>query len=263
MSIVAADLPLFLPATLATSLTAPTSIGGATTATQITGSSIGEVLFAMSANTYGGATKTQYGKLFQGNAHATIDLTSAVMFLDNAMDDSAGGYVTTAVSTSASDGSNVTLRVIGETVSADAQDEFAMNGTTAATGSTTLASRWCCELRDTSTGALTPAVGTISIKENGVVIAILSPGMCSVTAEIKFGLAATLNDTATTTDASTAPGGISFAKPRTAAAGTAVANSGTLTALAEQGVWLKWECRDGRRASADVEIYLRCQGETT
>lgn len=263
MPIVAADLALYLPTTLATSLTAPTNIGGAASGTKITGSSIGEVLFAMSANTYGGATKTQYGKLFQANDHATIDLTSAVLWLDNGMDDSAGGYVTTAVSTSEEDGSNVTLRVIGETVSADAQDDFALNGTSTATGSVTFAERWVCELRDTDTGALTPAVGTISIKENGVTIAVMHPGQSTVTAEITFGKAATLGDTATTTDASTAPAGISFAKPRTAATGTAVANSGTLTASTKQGIWLKWECADGRRASADVEIYLLCQGDTT
>lgn len=262
MSVTAADLALYLPSVLATSLSAPSNIGGAASATKITGSTIGEVLFAMAANAASGGDKTQYGKLFQAN-DGDEDLTDAVMWLANGMDDSDGtGYTTTAQSTSAADGSNKTLRVIGNDSTGDAQDEFALAGTSVATGSIAFEERWAVELRDTSTGALTPAAGTITIKENGVTIAVIPPGAYSATAEIDFGLAATLDDTATTTNAATAPSGITFARPRTVGAGTAVANSGTLTSGTMQGLWLRWTCAEARRPSPDIEIYPLCEGDT-
>lgn len=262
MPITSANLPLFLPSVVGTSLTAPTNIGGATTATAITGGSIGELLFAMAGNAFGGADKIQYQKFFQGNTHGSLALTDAVIWIHNGMADSAGGYVTTAVSTSALDGSGKYLRVIGNDATADAQDEIDMAGTTTATGTIVFNKRWVVTLHDGVTDALTPSAGTITIYENGVAIAIIPPGAYSCTGEVKIGLKNALNDTDTTTDASTAPTGITFSRPRTVATGLAVANSGSLTAGAEQGGWIEWTCNDGRRASNDVEVYILCEGTT-
>jgi hypothetical protein len=264
MSVVSADLKLFLPTTLATSLTSPSNIGGAATSTQITGGSLGEVLFAMSAEALGGSDKIQYGKAFQGNTNGSTALTSAKMWLANALDQVAGNHVITASSTSPLDDSTRTLRAIGNNATpADAQDEFSMNGNSTVTGAITMSQIHAIELRATSGGALVAAVGTISIYKNGTLIGIIPPGAYSATAEIDMGLASTLDDTATTTNAGTAPSGITFTRPRTSSGGIAVANSGSLTAGAKQGFWLRWTLADGRRPSSDIEIYPLIIGETT
>lgn len=260
MSVASADLKLKLPTVLATDFTTA-DIGGAKTSTVITGATVGEVLFAMAANTSGG-NRLQYGKLFQDNESAD-DLSSAVQFLANGMDDlDTDGYVLTIQSSSTADGSNLTARCIGNDSGGDAQDEFGLAGTSVASGSIVFEYGAVIEFRDTVTGALTPLTGYATVRHNGVIVAIAPPGSYSVTAEIKFGLAATLNDSATTADAATAPSGISFAKPRTAAAGTALANSGVLTGGDAQGIWLLWTCAENRRPSADVEIYLLCEGDS-
>jgi hypothetical protein len=249
-----ADLGLYLPTVVGTTLAAPADIGGAASATKITGGAVGELLFAMSSNLSGGGNKVQRQKAFQAN-DATADLAAAVMWIDNLMDVSAGGFITTAQSTSSLDGAGKYLRIIGNDASADAQDEFPLAGTSVATGGVTFADRWCATLHDLVTDALTPAAGWISLFENGVAIAVMPPGAYSVTAEIEIGLESTLDDTNTAADAGTDPAGITFSRPRTIADGLAVANSGTLTAGSKQGFWLRWTCAEARKASADVEIY--------
>lgn len=265
MPIVQADLVLVLPSVVATSFSTA-NIGGAKTTTEITGGSIGEVLFTMPANAGSGGTKTQYGKLFYKNKHATLPLTSAKIWMANACDQGASGYVTQAVSSNASDNSTKKLRVIANDNAgspAPAQDEIQMNGTTTVTGSIQMTTRCVAELRENNSGsALTPAAGDISIIVNGVTVGIIPAGAYSCVFEIDAGLQNALDDTATTSNAQTAPAGITFTRPRNEAGGLAVANSGSLTAGSGQGIWLRWQSLQDRKPSSDVEIHLTIKGDT-
>ena len=256
------DLPLYLPAVVGTSLTAPADIGGAASATKITGGAIGELLFAMSANALGGADKEQTQKFFQANDHESQDLTNAVMWLDNHMTQPSGNKVTRAQSTSNLDGAGKYLKVIGNNnVPADAAEEFQLAGTTLASGVTAFSKRWSVTLHDLETNALVTADGFISIYHDDELIAVMRPNAHSVTSEISIGLADELDDVETFDDAGSAPAGITFSQPRTPEDGVAVANSGVLPAGSKQGGYLLWVCADGRRPSTDVETYPLIKGD--
>lgn len=259
-----ADLKLYQADDMPTSLTAPAPSGGAIGATQITGSTIGEVFFTMASAASGGGSKVQYSKVFWFNDHATDDLSSAKVYIANALDTpAAGNNLMSGLSSSASDNTTKKLRWIGEDSAGDpAYEDTTMNGTTEVTGAAQFnANLAAVELRLVSGGALTTAAGDITIKKNGTTLGIIPAGYSSAICEVDIGLEAALDDTATTTNPGTAPGGITFSRPRTYAGGLAVANSGVLTAQSGQGVWVKWTELEERLSSPDLQIVFAIQGD--
>lgn len=250
MPIVAGDLKLYQATTMPTSLTAPTSIGGAISANQITGGAVGEALFTMPA---GGSPQTQYTKVFFKNTHGTDTLSNAKIYIANAcIAGDSGNYTHSLQSTSASD--TGTCRVIGEdSGGSPASETITMTGTTLAAGATTFSTHAAHVLS-------TPAVGTITIRRNGNVIGYIPPGRSSAVSEIDFGVEGSLNDSTTTTDASTAPSGISFSRPSTYATGVAVFGD-DLAPGDRQGIWLRWIQQENRPTTTDVEIALEIAGD--
>jgi hypothetical protein len=103
------------------------------------------------------------------------------------------------------------------------------------------------------------AAGNITVTR-GADLGVIPAGYWSATSEVEFGLEATLGTSATTADAATAPTGISFARPRAEADGTALA--GQLAAGSTQQVWWRWTLAEQARASADIQVVLRWSGET-
>lgn len=258
-----ADLKLYKAASMPTSLTAPAPMGGAKSSTQITGSAIGEIFFTMAAAGSGGGAKIQYSKVFWWNDHASDDLANAKVHIANALDTpAAGNNLMSGVSAGSGDNNTKKLRFIGKnSAGVPAFEDVTMNGTTEVTGAAQFSEIHAVELRLVSGSALTTAAGDITIKKNGVTLGIIPAGYSCAIAEVDIGLAATLDDTATSTNPGTAPAGITFSRPRDHAGGLAVANSGTLTHQTGQGVWLKWTCAEERLSSPDLQLVLKLQGE--
>lgn len=261
MPVSSSEIKQYQPATPASSFST-SNVGGAISATEITGASTGEVFFTMAANSSGGGTRTQYAKSFVKNNNTTSDLTSTVIYVANSLDVVVSNGTVSVVSDSASDGSSKFVRVIGYDGSSAAQTEdITLNGTTTTTGALTFSKVHRVELRLVSGSALTTASGNITITR-GSALGILPAGYRTVTAEVDFGLEATLNGSTTITDASTDPG-VTFARPNTAAEGTAVANSGSLTSEDAQAIWWRWQLAELASPSSEVQVVVGVRGITS
>lgn len=265
MSYASGDLKLYLPATPLLAWSPPTAlVGGAKSATQITGASISELHVTMPSALDGGGTRYQYAKWFVTNTSSTNDLTAGTINLPLAIDDSpAGPFTVSATSDSASDDNTRKIRYIGtDTFDAPLQFEVTSSGLTEAVSSDDMNSLIAVECRNVSTGALVASVGNQTIKCGSTVVAVLLAGYYSMTSEIKIGLVATLDDTTTTTDGATAPSGITFTKPRTVAAGIAMANSGALGHGVSQGGWSRWAVSEMRKPSMDIQVVIQPDAST-
>lgn len=263
MSVTTSELKLYKATTMASSFST-SNIGGAISANEITGSSIGEVFFTMSANTSGGGSKVQYAKVFYKNTNSTDDLNNAVFYLANSLDDVGSNGIVSIVSDSTSDTSTKKVKVIGYDGSSNAQTEdITLNGTTTANGLLTFSAVHRVEVQLVSDGSLTTPSGNITVTR-GSALGIVPAGYHTATSEVSFGIPTTLNDTATTTDASTAPGGITFAKPNDTASATAItAGSGHLTHGDAQGMWFKLNVAELASPSSEVYVITTVRGTTS
>jgi hypothetical protein len=242
------------------------TVGGAISASEV-GGTIGEIFHVRTAPAgEEGETLYQYKKSFVANDNADTDLTNAVLFLANALDDvgAEGEGLVSATSTSADDDDTKYIRVIGEDDEDDViTEEIALDGTDEVTGASTFYKVFWVELRLVSSGALTTAAGDISIEVDGVEIGIIPAGQNCALGIVGIGLEDSLDDTNTTANAVTAPGGISFSKPRTAGTGLAVVNSGELSYGSAQGVWWKQAVEGGLVPAGDLTVCLDWEGNTT
>lgn len=263
MAVIASEMKLYAPATVATSFST-SNVGGATTATEVTGSSLGEILFAMSSAAAAGGDTVQYGKVFEGNSNGTDQIDSYGVWLINGLDDTSVSSAITLVSSSASDSSTYTVRLIGKNSSGDAiQEDLTLNGTTNVVSTLSYIGKIRLEYRVTSGLALGTAVGNITATHNATVIGTIPAGAESANNEVSIGLAAAFDtaDTATITDASTAPASVSFSRPRTSAAKLLVdGGAGTMTAGQEQGIWIRWTVAELMNPSQRVRAYISGEG---
>ena len=262
MSVTAGDIKHYQAQTMAANFTT-SNIGGAIkTAAQIQGSILSEVLFTMASATAGGGAKVQHASSHIKNTNGSDALTSALAWLANALDDVASDGTASFASSSADDDSTRKVRILGlDDAGTPTQEDLPLNGTSTVTSLTSWSAIHRVELRLVSGGALAAAVGDITVTR-GADLGVIPAGYWSATSEVEFGLEATLGTSATTADAATAPSGISFARPRTEAGGTALANAGLLAAGATQQVWWRWTLAEQARPSADIQVVLRWSGET-
>jgi hypothetical protein len=260
MSVTPLQLKLLQALTMATSLTTA-NVGGGVSTVEILATVIGEVLFTMSALPEGEGDLTQYNKAFYKNTNTTDDLTDAKIWLPNALSDGpVGNYPNSAQSSSADDGSAKKVRWLGYDALGDpVQSEKILNGTTLVTDTVDMSEVHGAELRSVATGALVAAAGTITLRRNGETYGVIPPGYSSANSEVAIGLAASLNDTATTTNATTAPSGITFSRPRTFETGLAVAGD-DLTSEDSQGIWFRWVQAERRKPSADMQCVVGIRG---
>jgi len=261
MSVTAGDIKHYQAQTMAANSTA-SNIGGAiNTGAQIQGSILSEVFFTMASATAGGGARVQHASSHIKNTNATDSMTSGLAWLANALDDVASDGTASFVSSSADD-STRKVRILGlDDAGTPTQEDLPLNGTSTVTSLTSWSAIHRVELRLVSGGALAAAAGDITVTR-GADLGVIPAGYWSATSEVEFGLEATLGTSATTADAATAPSGISFARPRTEAGGTALANSGLLAAGATQQVWWRWTLAEQARPSADIQVVLRWSGET-
>lgn len=242
-------------------------IGGAPTANIINGSSVGEAHFSMGSSMEGGGSKVQRSKLFYINESTTDDLTSAKIYIANALDTVAGNDEWRFVSDSADDDDSddgITYRGIGfDTAGDPLQEEVVGNGTSEVLSLADFSVRGRVETRNNLSGELQPMAGNGTIKKGTSAIGAIPAGYYSATSEIDIWLPSTLDDTGEADDAGTDPDGLgTFTRPRTFAGGLAVANSGTLSAESGQGVWSRWTVPEEALPSGDIQVVLAIQGDT-
>lgn len=261
MSVVSTDLKMFQATTMPSGLTTE-DVGGAITATQVTGSTVGEIFPTLASAGDGDGTRTCYASVFWSNTNADNDLLAAKVYLRNALATVGSAGTVSLASTSASDDDGKFVRVKGYNSSSEPlSEDITLNGTTPAVGAETFSAIHRIECRLVSGGALTTTAGDITCTR-GSVLGMIPAGYKSATSEVAFGLEVSLDTSATTTDATTAPGGISFSAPTTYDTGTACANSGTLTADANQQMWVRLQIAERAKASADIDMVFALSGET-
>lgn len=264
MPVAGSDMKLVQTTTVATSFSTA-SVGGAATSTEITGSSLGECLFAMSSAASGGGDTVQYGKVHELNDHSTDQIDTYGVWLINAIDDLGVSSTIDFVSDSASDSSTYTVRVIGKNSGGSAiQEDLTLNGTSTVTTTLSYIGKVRVEYRVTSGLALGTAVGNITITHNSTTVGVLPAGAESANNEVDIGLAAAFDaaDTATITDASTAPGSVSFSRPRTSGTKLTVdGGTGTMEAGETQGIWVKWTVAELMDPSARIRSYISGAGD--
>lgn len=259
--LVKAELKIAKAATMPTALTT-TSVGGAKTTNWITAGSIGEVFPSLPSALLAGGTTTIYSKYFYVNTNASDDLPDAFIWIPNAFDQPGpvGNQTMSFASDDADDDADFEAWTLGYDPSGDpiAYAEE-LDGTSTVTTAQTFSARHEFQARNSSSGALTALNGNVSLTANATLIGYLPKDFYSATGTVTIWLAASLNDTATIADASTAPGGSSFTRPRTFAGGLAVAG-GDLTADDGQGIWTKWELPERQYPSPDCQVVTAIQG---
>lgn len=261
MSLTSNDLKAYAAATMPASL-ATTNVGGAITATEITNGTIGEVLPSLSSSLLGGGDKTIYAKWFFKNDSATDDLPNAKIFVENLLDDGpTGNHNITIRPSGAGDDGTRTAKVIGFDASgAPLVENLPLNGDADVSTVGQFSKLVAIESRLTSGGALVRSASEWTIKKDTTTIGKVPVSSYGSTTEVAIGLEATLNGTATTTNAATAPAGITFSRPKDYASGIAVA-TGTLTQGDAQGVWERWTNPERRPTSPDFELIVSIQGD--
>lgn len=260
MSIIASELKLYKPASVPTDDVSAS--GGAISANEITGASIGELIPLCAYNAALGGDKVWFYKGFYKNTNGSIPLTSSVIYIKNALLAVVSNGTVSAVSTSSSDNSSKKLKVYGEDAGGTAvTEEITLNGTTTVTGSQVFSKIYKIELL-TSGGALTTSAGDISITR-GIALGMIPTGYDTATNEYYLYLAAALDDVVSVANRLTAPGGASWAIPNSYATGLAVANAQSLTAGSAQGIWIRATYADGTSPTAQMRIVLVLEGNTT
>lgn len=241
MPVAASDMKLIEATTMPASFSTA-SVGGAIGSTEISSATVGQVHFTMASNASGGGAKVQYSKIFDKNNHATDTVNNYVVWIENAIDTLGTANTISFASSSASDDSTKKMTVQGFSSGGAAQTEdVTMNGTSTVTTSLSYTGRVRCILRLVSTGATSNAAGDITATFDASTVGVMPAGLYSLTGEIDIALEAALDGSATIADASTAPSGPTFTRPRTQAGGlTTDAGTGTLEAQEAQGIWSRW-----------------------
>jgi hypothetical protein len=238
-------------------------VGGVISATQITGSTIGEVFRTITANPAGSSSQVRYQKVFIKNNNATSSLNNATAYLANSLNDTPAPGNCTVVSDNSGDGANLQMQIIGIDNGGNPNQELInLNGVTPVTGVIIWSQIWKVITLSTGTTTETASAGNITISVGGVGIGQTPAGYYSATAEIKIALASTLNDSSSSVNDLTAPAGFSFTKPQTYNTGIPMANSGVLTNGSAQGIWIQQTIPAGLATSTDVQI-LQGWGGTT
>lgn len=254
----------------AVSLTTP-NIGGGIDVTSPVGYVIpGDVLLTLPS---GASDVTQYSKSFVKNTHGTDSAFSVLFFIANSIDDHATSEIIYATSSSVNDDDTKVLRLIGDDSSGNPQKvDILLNGTTEVNSGVQFNPLRRVEVREAiydsgpswvGTGALTNLEGNLTIEAGAVEIAVIPAGWDSGTAEVKFGVENTLNGTTTTSNATTAPSGISFFKPRRVEDGISAMSGGTIAAGSAQGLWWQQVITTNTKGSEAVKVALAVKFEAS
>ena len=240
-----------------------TNIGGAMSSTELTGA-IAETLFEMPSTAVGSGlgSRVQRGKEFIHNT-STDDLASARIYFPNFLADWGAGNDTVGLTPAHEDDDGKIVRLVGFS---SVPSPASLSVTLGAEGVQVFSSDLLSDLQrvtvhDPVTNELVPLAADLIVKRgNGTLLGHIPAGYYSGTAEIDAWAPGTLNDTTTAATAASDPSGAAWTRPRDFASGLNVANSGTLTAGAAQGYWLRLTVKEGLSPNPDLEYLPTIEG---
>lgn len=264
MAVSASDMKWRKPTTVATSFSTA-DIGGAKTATNMVSGTVDEVLFSASAEESGGSSVVQYAKVFLANTHATDAASNVGAWIANALDVPGAASVLKFVSSSASDTSSYKIRIKGYNSSGVLiTEDRTLNGTTQVTSSLTYSitssRNVTCEYLNSS-NARTNATGAITVTHGSTDIGVIPAGSSFAATGMAIGRTASVDDSQTTTNANTAPSGVSFSVANVSGEKIlADAGSGDLAAGEAQGYWLRLTLTPAQQAVTPFSFALQASG---
>lgn len=240
-----------------------TNVGGAMSATELTGA-IAETLFEMPSTAVGSGdgSRVQCGKEFIHNT-SDDDLAAARIYFANFLLDWGAGNDTVGLTPSHEDDQDKVVKLVGFS---SVPGPAVLSRTLGASGVQVFTGDLLSDLQrltvhDSDTDDLVPLAGALLVKRgNGTELGAIPAGYYSGTAEIDAWAPGTLNDTTTAATAAADPAGATWTRPRDYASGLLVANSGTLTAGAAQGYWLRWTVKEGLGPNPDLEYIPTING---
>jgi hypothetical protein len=229
-------------------------VGGAVTASEITGVVLGEVVPYGSMFVDSNEQVYHY-KTFIKNTHDTDDALAVKVWMDNGLQqmDTAGRIE--LVSDNAGDSAPTVARVIGVSGGSVYVEEVTLSGTTPVATSATYTDLYRVELR--RAGAPWPAAGTIQARRmGGPVLGIIPPGASMATAEVDIGLAPSANDDDTSSTRRTAPAGVTYSRATTEDTALEI---GDLSPGDAWGVWRRYTFAANVPRADRFEVHLRVQ----
>jgi len=268
MAVEASDIKLFKSANHPTDDTAVS--GGAISATQIIGASIGEIFPLMEIDPV--SSTTWYYKIFVKNDHATDTFYNVRFYMVNALiQPVATGTV--AITPSSSDETGRYVRIIGYVGSSWTYEDVTLNGTNTVYSTQNFQYVKRVELRNSTNNLLVDCYDDIIIVR-GITLGKIfydtqnSRGTNGAWGEISMSLAPTVDDSGDTTNRLTCPDDglatptpLTFSVPNTlATALTCVSVDTNLDAQEAQGIWLKWETPGGIYGGEDIPLVIVAYG---
>jgi len=261
MPVINTDWKMYHPTTRATDFTTA-SVGGAATTTEVNQVLAGGVFFDMPSPASGGGTKTQYAKVCFSNTHSTDSATNCKLWFPNALDDVSGNQIVKVVSSSSSDNSSKSVRIVGKSDTGVAQVvSLTLNGTTEVFTTGVL---WSAVYRVEVYNGTTPstATGTLTITHGTTIIGYITAGTYSASGEVYFAMESGIDGTQTIATAAVAPTSTTFYKVRTLGTAISFNGGGTIPAGSYQGVWLKWVITETTNGSSSTIIYPQLEFES-
>lgn len=245
------------------------NLGGAISGTQINGSTIGEIFFAMTPAASGGGVGKQTQAIAFRNASLTDDAIGVSFWGANFAIQIPSLNTLSAQSTSVLDTSAYFIRFVGfdnsgNPISIDLQ----LNGQTLATTSSSMLilARWI--LMSTLTGLPTSGNGDITVSSGSTVLGIMAnlDGFSSFTTEGWIGVAGTQNDVVTIATAAADPASITFFQPvnlstsLSASGGGNIVNCGSHSGTPNyQTVWCRLLIAEMVNGSSDCQFIPRAK----
>lgn len=253
--------------------------GGAKTAVEITGATVGEWFTRLKGKASGTLDvdiEKEYQKVFAEQIGASSLLEGRIQ-LTNGLAIPAGAGVAKFQSTSASDDNTKKVKVWGKNSSTGLLDteEITLNGVTQVQGTKSWTQIYRTKLMLVSTGAIATAAGDIKAWVGTEQVGMIRTGYSYATSEIKLWAVATTNDSGTSTNRKTAPAGFSGSIPAIASftgntptplTSIIVRNDSGNDTLAQndgQGLWGELTLQPGMPAINDLKIGVYVWGEET
>lgn len=233
--------------------------GGAATATQITGSVVGEWIQRMDAptGTYGVNQAQQFQAAALQNDNAS-DVENVKFWCPNFIVVPGAAGKVRVKSSSASDDSSKTLRMWMEVSGALVQRDLALNGTSEAVTVDVAAKVLLAMLIDSVSGVTVTATGDISISHGssapGEQVSVIPAGKSFATGEVDLVFSASVDDTVQITnrnDPSHVVDGLTYARPNTEA--TAI-SGGTIPAGSYRKIWARHRRQVGMPALSEIQV---------
>ena len=270
MALVDADIILRKSANHPTDDTS--TAGGAKTATTITNGTVGEWFTRLRAKLSGVIDAVldvakEYQKVFIENVSGADSLLDGLIYVYNGMSIPPSQGLISFEPSNAADNNTKKIIAYGEDgTNLFNTDSVTLNGLTPVSGAVTFIRAFRCKLCLVSNDALSAAAGDIIIKINGNVVGKIPAGYSFATSEVKLWVVSTTDDTGTSTNRKTAPGGSTFTLAVAPASAISVRNnpaSDTLAFGEAQGVWGELTLQPGSPAFNGVEVVLAIDGDGT